>query len=237
MKRLKKLRDMSKQKNNTSFWLSYADLMTSLFFIMLVLFIVSYVRMSIQMGELRTSQENIKATSDSIKIANARLEQIVQLKDQFKELDKSKTLQYDSVKKAFMAPELEGIEIFKPEETEIKPEYKQLVDKVGGDLNKLLETLHKKNPDFSFLLVIEGTSANDGHMDKDRDYNYKLSFERSLALYKEWTNELHLDLRKYNTELLLAGSGLNGKNRDLKHEPNNKRFVIQIIPKILKPVD
>ena len=44
-----------------------------------------------------------------------------------------------------------------------------------------------------------------------------------------------LDLRKYNTEIIIAGSGFNGNNRDNKVEENNKRFIIQIIPKIMRP--
>ena len=43
------------------------------------------------------------------------------------------------------------------------------------------------------------------------------------------------DIRKYNTEVIIAGSGFNGINRDTIIEDNNKRFIIQIIPKIIKP--
>lgn len=44
-----------------------------------------------------------------------------------------------------------------------------------------------------------------------------------------------INLRQYNMEIIIAGSGFNGINRDKTVEENNKRFVIQIIPKISKP--
>ena len=97
-----------------------------------------------------------------------------------------------------------------------------------------MPTLNSSNPDYSYLLVIEGYSANDGTMSQDRTYNYKLSYDRALALYNRWRNEGQINLRKYNTEILICGSGLNGINRDSKVEANNKRFVIQILPKIRK---
>lgn len=61
-----------------------------------------------------------------------------------------------------------------------------------------------------------------------------MSYERALALYNRWRNEGRIDLRKYNTEIFICGSGLNGINRDWETEANNKRFVIQILPKIRK---
>ena len=39
---------------------------------------------------------------------------------------------------------------------------------------------------------------------------------------------------KYNTEVLLCGSGWNGLDRDVI-EDYNKRFSIQIIPKVSSP--
>ena len=64
----------------------------------------------------------------------------------------------------------------------------------------------------------------------DSEYGYKKSYERALAVYDLWSNN-NIDLRKYNSEILISGSGFNGLCRD-KVEENNKRFSIQIIPKI-----
>ena len=68
----------------------------------------------------------------------------------------------------------------------------------------------------------------------DNQLMYSLSYNRALALYNRWLQK-GLNLRKYNTEIIIAGSGFNGNNRDDKNEDNNKRFFIQIVPKINRP--
>lgn len=62
----------------------------------------------------------------------------------------------------------------------------------------------------------------------------RLGYNRALALYRRWLSQ-GIDLRKFNTEVIIAGSGFSGINRDKKVEENNKRFVIQIIPKVSRP--
>lgn len=214
-----------------SFWTSYSDLMTSLFFVMLVLFIVCLVRVS-----------NINAG------LNSKLEQyesILKLEQQFKILAKSTSLEYDPEKRMFYAKDFVGIEIFNPftgtnlkDATIIKKEYLSTVDKVGKDLQSILKQLYTENKNFKYLLVIEGTAAIPWQEKYSKTYNpdshtmYDLSYRRALALYDEWKN---LNLRQYNTEIIISGSGFNGVNRDNINEDNNKRFVIQIIPKIDRP--
>lgn len=77
---------MAKDRSNT-FWLSYSDLMTSLFFIMLVLFIVCIVKMRGVNAELEKEKND----------ANIKVEQykrLLQLDQQFAELSKSSALTY-----------------------------------------------------------------------------------------------------------------------------------------------
>ena len=101
--------------------------------------------------------------------------------------------------------------------------------------------LHAENPRFSYQLVIEGTAAikweqkANGTYNADNQEMYWLSYRRALALYNRWKAQ-GLDLRKYNTEIIIAGSGFNGINRDNRVEDNNKRFIIQIIPKVSRPM-
>ncbi len=222
---------MSRRQRRSAFWLSYADLMTSLFFVMFVLFIACVVKMKGASGSLEQAVLDANAEKE-------KLEQILKLDEQFKVLSDSSTLRYDDEKKTFIAKDFEGIEIFELESAVIQPKYLAMVDKTGHDLDKLLGELHAANPNFGYVLIIEGNSANrqygGGLWDKDREYNYTLSFNRALALYNRWRS-IGIDLRKYNTEIQISGSGLNGINRDEQVEDNNKRFVIQIIPKVSKP--
>jgi len=95
--------------------------------------------------------------------------------------------------------------------------------------------LTTKNPDLSYLLVIEGNMANtfDKRINKDDNYGYLISYQRALSVYNLWLKN-NINFRKYNNvEVMLCGSGFNGLCRD-EIEENNKRFSIQIIPKVSK---
>lgn len=172
--------------------------------------------------------------------SNEQLQQILQLETQFEELGKSSDLKYIEEKKMFVAKDFIGIEIFNPNNDVIKPEFIETVDRVGKSLQEIVKRLHEKNPNLNFQLVIEGNAAIPWKYLKEHSYNadnlemYKLSYRRALALYKRWRVK-GLNFRNYNTEIIIAGSGFNGINRDMKVEENNKRFIIQIIPKISRP--
>ncbi len=224
---------MAREKYKDSFWLSYSDLMTSLFFIMLVLFVVCIGKMKYDNAALENERNQANAEKEQLK-------RILQLDAQFEELSKSSALQYVEEKKMFVAKDFIGIEIFNHLDDTIKPEYIATVDAVGQSLQDVVKRLHEKNPDLNFQLVIEGNAAIPWQQLQNHSYNpdnvsmYELSYHRALALYRRWLSK-GIDLRKYNTEVIIAGSGFNGINRDNKVEENNKRFVIQIIPKISRP--
>lgn len=249
------------KKYKDSFWLSYSDLMTSLFFIMLVLFIVCFcvykAKTSDLMKEGQDAANEIGVLKDSLQLkdslldefrrkndsANAtirELQQINNLQEQFEQLSKNTALQYVPEKKMFVAKDFIGIEIFNPEQNNIKWQYIQKVDDVGRSLQNLVKQLYDNNPKLSFQLVIEGYAAIPWQDLQNHRYNpdnvwiYELSYRRALALYLRW-RQIGINLRKYNTEIIIAGSGFNGINRDNWKEENNKRFVIQVIPKIAKP--
>jgi Ca2+/Na+ antiporter len=215
------------------FWTSYSDLMTSLFFAMLVLFVV----VVIAMGKAN------KKLNDALHRANITIEQqnqVLKLQEQFHTLANSTSLEFDEEKRMFYAKDFVGIEIFEPNDAEIKTDYIEKVDEVGKDIKNIIDSLSKSSDKFKYQLVIEGTAAipykelRAGTYNKD-DYDmYLLSYRRALALYKRWQ---HFNFRESNTEIIIAGSGFNGINRDNKIEDNNKRFVIQIIPKIDRPSD
>ncbi len=223
---------MKKGKKESYFWTSYSDLMTSLFFIMLVLFVLIIVVLH---NYNKKKTEEIEKIVKEQQATITQLNAVVQLEKQFEELSKSSVLDYDEKKKMFYAKDFVGIDIFYSNDDKIKEEHMPTVDKVGRSLLTLIKTLHDKNPDLNFQLVIEGTAAIPWDELRNRSFNhdnkdmYELSYRRALALYMRWKN---LNLRQYNTEIIIAGSGFNGNNRDKKIEDNNKRFVIQIIPKI-----
>lgn len=223
---------MTKAKQKDPFWTSYSDLMTSLFFVMLVLFIICLVKVGGMNRELRKAYN--EAIADKLDLEN-----ILRLEDQFKVLSKSSSLEYDSIKKMFYAKDFQEKEIFYSNDDRIKENYFDVVDKVGHDLLQILQSLNQ-NEDFNYQMVIEGNAAikwqnlKSGNFNPDNVDMYHLSYRRALALYLYWEKK-NIDFRKYNTEVIIAGSGFNGINRDNKVEDYNKRFIIQIIPKINRP--
>lgn len=230
---------MAKAKQKDPFWTSYADLMTSLFFVMLVLFIICLVKVGGMNGELRAGKAKVE---QALKEANADkedLENILRLGDQFKVLSESSSLEYDSIKKMFYAKDFQEKEIFYSKDDKIKPEHLGIVETVGHDILEILKSLNQ-NKNFKYQMVIEGNAAikwqnlKSGNYDPNNVDMYHLSYKRALALYLYWTRK-GIDFRKYNTEIIIAGSGFNGINRDNKVEDYNKRFIIQIIPKINRP--
>ena len=192
--------------------------MTSLFFIMLVLFVVT-------VGYLKHNEKELK-------VELAEKEKLLQLDEQFKPLEESGYFYYLESCKKYIVKDFMGIEIFESEQTTIKPEYINQTLEAGKELDRFLQKLNKTNPEMSYLLVIEGNMANkyDKSMNKDNNWGYLASYQRALAVYDLWTKQ-GLDLRKYNVEIMICGSGFNGLCRDNKEE-NNKRFSIQLIPKV-----
>ena len=213
--------------------------MTSLFFVMLVLFIICLIKVGGLYREVEDANTQLGHVVDSVNAENHQLEQILQLEEQFKVLSQSSSLDYDKEKRMFFAKDFVGREIFNSESDQIIDSFLVKVDKVGKDLENILAKLNTEKK-FKYQLIIEGNAAIDwkdkknNHYDPDNYKMYELSYKRALALYNRWRKD-SIDLRKYNTEVIIAGSGFNGINRDTIIEDNNKRFIIQIIPKIIKP--
>lgn len=205
-------------KKPNFFWTSYSDLMTSLFFIMMVLFVLTIMMLRNRQKGLITEVE--------------RLNKILKLEEQFKPLEENGNFIYLPGCKKFVVKELMAEEIFDPLQTYIKPEFLQKTLDAGIAIEEFLQNLNKSNPDLSYLLVIEGNMANkwDKSINTDNNWGYTQSYKRALAVYNYW-NQKGIDFRKYNVEVMLCGSGFNGLCRD-DVEENNKRFSIQIIPKV-----
>lgn len=230
---------MTRTKQKDPFWTSYSDLMTSLFFVMLVLFIICLVKVGKTNGELNDKVIALDSLNFTLNADNEDLRNILQLESQFKVLSESAALQYDPIKKMFYAKDFQEKEIFYPNDDKIKEQYITVVDSVGNDLLRIMQSLNQ-NKDYNYQMVIEGNAAikwenlQSGNYNADDVGMYHLSYRRALALYLHWKSK-GIDFRKYNTEIIIAGSGFNGINRDEKVEDYNKRFIIQIIPKINRP--
>lgn len=213
------------EKNRKDFfWVSYVDLMTALFAVMLILFVLSYKL-------FRDRENDLKKERDKYEVLAKEYVRIQKIDMQIKALENTGAFSYDSIYKRFLVKDFIGQEIFQSKSDVIKPEYYQAAENAGKKIKDLIDNLYKQEK-IRFLVLIEGNTANkfDGSIDKDNEYGYNLSYRRALALFKYWKSK-GIVFDPSITEIIIAGSGFSGVGRD-PIEENNKRFLIQIIPKI-----
>lgn len=210
-----------KEQNNTTFWASYGDLMTALFVVMLVLFILSYKLFQDRQSELNVLASQYRKIQE-IEAALSALE--------------GEYFRFDTVNKRH---EL-NIEIaFQSGKSQIAPVYYNKLQKAGEELTQTIKNIKTDQP-VRYVVIIEGMAArytSPGELPRnvsERDLAYRLSYQRALALYKFWQSHgVLFDATTF--EVIIAGSGFFGAGRYTgKQEPQNKRFLIQVIPKIGK---
>jgi len=219
-------------KKNLIFWVGYSDMMTSLFFIMLVLFTLTVGYLQIRNKEITRLMTELQGQQAGLIEEIERVNKLLNMEQQFAPLIDDNSFYYLENCKKFIVREFMGVEIFDPNSTRIRSEYVELARRTGFTLERFLRKLTEENKEISYLLVIEGNMANDFRrsIPVDRPDYYRKSYERALAVYNLWLHN-GIDFRKYNVEVMLCGSGLSGICRDPVEE-NNKRFSIQIIPKV-----
>jgi hypothetical protein len=209
-------------KKRQYFWTSYSDLMTSLFMIMLVLFIIALALFKSRTSELALSNEELREII-------GRYQQIIRLEEQMEPLQADNSFYYLPECQKFVIRDLMGVEIFDPHQTTIKPGFISHTIDAGRKLESFVSSL---KGEMQYLLVIEGNMANrwDRSISRDDNTGYTTSYLRALAVYNLWQQN-GIDFRQYNIEVMLCGSGFNGLCRD-EIEDYNKRFSVQIIPKV-----
>ncbi len=199
-------------KNNNIFWISYSDLMTSLFFVMLVLFVVT-------VGYLKSIVDATNEQLEKIQELQTAVQELpveyFQYQPQYKRFKLNKQIQFDK-----------GM-------SEIKTDYNSYLIEVGNSITKLIDGLNNneeyKKFDIKYLVVIEGMASKDNF-----SLNYELSYERALSLYKFWkTNGISFDPQ--TCEIQISGSGIEGiREYSGNQEYKNQQFLIHIIPKMGK---
>jgi flagellar motor protein MotB len=195
-------------KGSGFFWPSFTDLMTSLFFIMLVLYVLTYLKLT---NQQRATEQQL----NKIKEIQASVKELPQ--DYF---------QYDSEYKRFSL--VQNIEFERGKDI-IKPMYEQYLIDVGVSIKDLISNLKSKyaQQDIKYVVIIEGMASNDNYID-----NYPLSYKRAWAVMKLWQRENVMPDQSV-CEVQVAGSGTGGIGRFPNNEEfKNQRILIQIVPKI-----
>ncbi len=216
---------MSKNKKESFFWTSYSDLMTSLFFVMLLLFALTIILLHNKMIELekaKTKAEGDKAATE------AQLAKITELENSIKNID-TIFFEYNNEYKTHVLRTKVKFERGSANFGDISDVTKQELYAVRDLLRDSLESFVKSTPDASYLLIIEGQASKDNFTGNNR-----LSYDRALALFKFWfPNQTETNLKFFNLpcEVVIAGAGcMEGKPREAVNE-DNQRFLIRILPK------
>jgi len=199
-----------KKSKESFFWTSYSDLMTSLFIIMLVLFVLVIVLLNKRMEATIIELEDIKKVEASTR----------DLEGKYFTYNKEYEKFILNIDCQFPVNKYD-IDLLS------ETTRSQLMD-AGQQVKDFLEK-HSEN---QYLVIVEGqASANSAAM---TEFNYNLSYQRALSLIKFWVTNPNVKFSDKNCELQIAGSGdgrLSAKTmRDSVNE-KNQRFLIYIIPK------
>lgn len=244
--------------NNGSFWPSYVDVMTTLFAITLVLFVVSFARFKIKENELRDTNEILQTLVDEY-------ENIITVYSTVGKIDSTEYFGYNeqylkhlfTVDVEYQTKEF-SIDHLKLDLTDPDGANKIRKDIVGaGNLIKntirSIEHSDSAGSNIKFLVVIEGQSSRIRFDEGPWKNNYSLSYLRAQYLNEFWKeNGIDIDAIP-RCELIIAGSGEQGVPRNVPDEsqlhlsyPNqydflkawshiemsNQRFLIHIVPVI-----
>ena len=199
-------------KKGDIFWIGYSDLMTSLFFVMLVLFTVT-------IGYLQYEK----------KITEEQLERVKEIQASVEELPDEYFTYQAKYKRFKLNKQIQ----FGIGDNEIETGYYKYLNDVGDKIVELIEKVSSqekyKGMDIKYLLIIEGMASKDNY-----SRNYELSYERALALYRLWIKQ-GIVFNPDVCEIQIAGSGTGGiREFSGKDEKKNQQFLIHIVPKIGK---
>jgi hypothetical protein len=208
-------------KKSGFFWVSYGDLMTSLFFVMLVLYVISFTILQSKQSELQAAADQLQKLED-IQLALEGLDE-----NYFK---------FDRVNKRYKLQVTTSFKSGSPNIIDIPPALRQKLFNAGKVLYAKVEQVIKENPTVDYLLVIEGnTQRSNQNWITMPDAGYLLSYKRALSLFNYWKSR-GLDFRDLGSqcEIIIAGSGYFGYSRDQSNERNNRKFSIQVTSKVGK---
>jgi hypothetical protein len=206
---------VSKSKKESFFWTSYSDLMTSLFFVMLLLFVLTII-------SLRNTLIRIEGDR---KATEQQLNKIREIEAAVSSIDPT-WFRYDSVHKKHILKINVAFHTGSADMGDISEETKNSLVQAGNSIHEFLDSTSKSG--VKYLLIIEGQASRDNY-----PLNDELSYQRALALSGFW-KERGLDFRADSCELIISGSGQSGVLRaqpDNASNTANQRFLIHVIPK------
>lgn len=230
-----------KKKGESFFWTSFADLMTSLFFIMLVLYVLTYIMLKKKERELVSTVEDLKHKLEVYELVEQNLKPLKQdtllfrYEEDYKRFTLAFDVNFELAKSQIARGDLKNYDV-----TTSK------IQSVGKQLQKTIDNLAKNkaaNPSMknvSYLVIISGYASH--LLSGSQTSDYDLSYQRAYSLWAYWKSiGIDFEANKYEglIDLQIAGNGWGGVGRFerdpqnfMENETKNQRFIIQIVPKI-----
>ena len=206
-----------KKGKESFFWTSYSDLMTSLFIIMLVLFVLVIVLLHKRMESTIFEKERIEKVLEDIKKVEASTRDL-----------EGKYFSYNKEYEKFIINIDCQFPVDKYDINLLNINTRTKLMEAGQQVKAFLDR-HSEN---QYLVIVEGQASADSQA--WTEYNYNLSFQRALSLVKFWATNPKVKFSDKNCELQIAGSGdgrLSAKTMRESVNEKNQRFLIYIIPK------
>lgn len=207
---------MSRVKKESFFWTSYADLMTGLFFVMLVLFVLVIVLLHNKISEQDVKLEEFRKIEEIKKSINEIDSAYFKYSFKLKKHIFNVSVEYP--RGHYEVRDIKNFDSLKPKIEEAGRKIEEMIQKFTTEEN------------IQYLVIIEGQASKDSYHVNDYYNNNVLSYLRALKLKEFWESRGIRLGRIANCEIVVAGSGEGGVPRD-KNERNNQRFLIHIIPK------
>jgi hypothetical protein len=196
-------------KGNNFFWISFADLMTSLFFLLLVLFGISIYQYRVTFKELEALKDIRKATQELPK-------SYFQYDVKYKRYKLNREIQFDELSDVINASDTTFL--------------KSVGKSVESKIDELNSNPKYKKRKIVYLIIIEGMSSRIRY-----DENFELSYKRAFSVYKLWKRTLSnqsILFRPEICEIQISGSGEDGiREFSGVNEEKNQQILIHIIPK------
>lgn len=207
---------MKKPSKRAYFWTSYSDLMTNLFFIMLVLFVLSIALLHREIRDIEIERNATKA----------ELAKINEIREAIQNIDTT-YFEYNPEYKKHILKTVVKFNIGSSDINDLPDNIKKELDDVKRTISNFLSDLVSRDKNASYLLIIEGQASKDNY-----SLNNQLSYERALSLFKYWFPEsTSLTFGNYPCEIVIAGAGYWGGKPLSEVNSENQRFLIQIMPK------
>jgi|SRR5690554_2416484 len=205
---------MSRPKKESYFWTSFSDLMTSLFFVMLILFVLTIALLHNKMVDIENDR---KATE-------AQLKKIEEIERATSRIDTT-YFEYRKEHKKHILKIQANFATDRFSEYDIDETTRINLENAGVSIKDSIASITKRYPAIQYLLIIEGQASKDKASDT---HNFELSYRRALTLKNIWENK---GIRfGGNCEVLISGSGTGGTMRE-SDETMNQRFLIHLVPK------